>query len=64
MAKCVMAICGRLDCKMNAGGKCLNKIISLDADGKCVCYRKWNDDNPNSKRHPYKDPFVENKNIC
>ena len=60
--KCLMSICGRLDCKMNAEGKCLNKTIALDSEGKCVCYRTWSNPNPNN--HPYKDPLVENKNIC
>jgi hypothetical protein len=61
LKKCLMSICGRLDCKMNAEGKCLNKTIALDSEGKCVCYRTWN--NP-TKPHLYNDPFVENKNIC
>lgn len=67
MAKCVMAVCGRLDCEMNynRAGKCYNKTISLDENGKCVCYRpnektKYNQ----SKPHPFKDPFVEDPNIC
>ena len=60
MAKCVMSICGQLDCKMNAGGKCLNKIISLDSDGKCVCFRKFSTDTNNYQ----KNPFEKNSNIC
>ena len=63
MAKCVMAVCGRLDCEMNynKSGKCYNKTISLDENGKCVCYRPKQNFKLDDK---FKDPFVENKNIC
>lgn len=65
MSKCVMSVCGRLNCKMNTGGKCLNKIISLDSEGKCVCYRTFREDSQiETSKHNSPTPFSPNSNAC
>lgn len=63
--KCRMSVCGRLNCENNYNGQCYNRIISLDENGKCVCYKSRIE-----KQYEYKnlindkDPINKNTNLC
>lgn len=58
-----MSVCGKLDCENNYKGQCYNRVISLDENGKCLCYKERIEKQyENIKK--YKDPVDENPNLC
>ena len=61
--RCRMSVCGKLDCENNYNGQCYNRVISLDENGKCVCYKKRIEKQYKNIGN-YKDPIDENPNLC
>lgn len=59
--KTKVSVCGKQKCFHNVYGICTLKIVSLNEDGKCVCY-KQKEDNTCSSR--YSDPVCSSSNMC
>lgn len=38
--KCIVAVCGVLDCVHNECGRCYNEVIALDKSGECLCFEE------------------------